>query len=274
MDLDTIPFPARHRVGIYSYSRSVLNRRATNVITGRGCPYNCSFCYRGLYGDSFRLRSARNVIREAEEIVDTYGIRAIHFLDDIFTINRERLREILDAFRSMDIHFRCNSRVDLSAVEDFESLYRGGCREIAFGIESGSQSILDRINKRNTVERNKLAITNAKKAGIVAKAYFVVGLPGETPATILETRRFIEEVRPDKVSIYTFVPYPGTPVWNDPESFGITITDSDFDHYYIIDRDGYGGITHELSTMSRRAFVELRDDLVRFTKELYASHQA
>lgn len=274
MDLDTLPFPARRLVDVFSYSRSVAGRKATNMITGRGCPYRCSFCYKGLYGDKFRLRSARNVIREAEEIVDIYGIKAIHFLDDIFTIDRERLREILDAFRTMDIHFRCNSRVDLYAAEEFESLYRGGCREIAFGIESGSQTILDRINKRNTVERNRLAILNARRAGIVTKAYFVVGLPGETPETIGETRRFIEETRPDKISIYTFVPYPGTPIWNDPGSFGIAITDTDFDDYYIIDAEGYGGVTYELSTMSRSEFVELRNDLVRFAKELHESNKA
>ena len=274
MDLDAIPFPARHRVDMYGYSRSVLNRKATNMITGRGCPYMCSFCYKGIYGDNFRLRSAQNVIREAEEIVGTYDIKAIHFLDDIFTIKQQRLRTILDAFRSMDIYFRCNSRVDLYSIEDFEMLYRGGCREIAFGIESGSQSILDRINKRNTVERNKLAIANAKRAGIVTKAYFVVGLPGETPETILETRRFIEETRPDKISIYTFVPYPGTPIWSDPESYGITITDTNFDNYYIIDTNGFGGVTYELSTMSRSAFVKLRNELVHFAKEIYESNTA
>ena len=234
----------------------------------------CSFCYKGLYGDNFRLRSARNVVAEAEEIVDTYDIRAIHFLDDIFTIDRRRLRAILDAFRSMDIHFRCNSRVGLYSIGDFEMLYRGGCREIAFGIESGSQSILDRMNKQNTVQRNKLAIANAKRAGIVTKAYFVVGLPGETPETILETKRFIEETRPDKVSIYTFVPYPGTPIWSDPESYGITITDSDFDNYYIIDTNGFGGVTYELSTMSRSAFVKLRNELVHFAKDFYESNKA
>lgn len=268
-NLDKIPFPARHLINIYEYSRKVLNRKATNMITGRGCPYKCAFCYKGLYGNTVRLRSAENVIKESEFIVENYNIKAFHFLDDIFTLNKKRLNKILDAFEKMDIWFRCNSRAGLESLEDFEKLYKGGCKEIAFGIESGSQKILDKINKCNTVESNKIAILNAKKVGIRTKAYLIIGLPGETEETIEETKKFIEETKPDSCSLYTFIPYPGTSIWNNPELYDIEIINKNFDDYYIIDTNSRGGITIKLNTITNEKLIKLRENFLYFLKGIY-----
>lgn len=267
--LDLLPFPARHLVSMREYSRTVGGVQAANIISGRGCPYSCGYCYKGVFPPGVRLRSAENVIREVEQVVETYGASGFHFLDDIFTLDKRRLKDLCQGFEKMKIRFRCNSRPGLEKEEDFEMLYRAGCREIAFGIESGSQEILNRVRKGSTVEVNKQTIVNARKAGILTKAYLMIGLPGENEETIEATKRFIAETRPDGVSLYTFVPYPGTPVWQDPRKYGVTITSKEFEKYYIVDRDGFGGVVLETEETSAEELVRLRKGLLEFLRGFY-----
>ena len=105
--------------------------------------------------------------------------------------------------------FRCNGNTRHDTYDDFKLLYDSGCREICFGIESGSQTILDKVNKRMTVAENKQAIKEAKRAGLIVKAFLMIGNPGETKATIEETKQFIMDTDPDQYTLFNFVPLPG-----------------------------------------------------------------
>ena len=144
------------------------------------------------------------------------------FYDDIFTLRRERLFKLCDNLRDLNITFRCNGRSGINTLEDYIKLKEAGCEEIAFGIESGSQKMLDMINKGSTVEDNFKAITLAKEAGLITKAYLVVGFPGESQETVDETKAFMIRANPDKYTVFQFVPLPGCDVWKNPEKYGIT----------------------------------------------------
>lgn len=262
--LDLLPLPARHLIRIYDYTRRVHGQRATPLITSRGCPYICSFCCKETLGHGTRFRSVDSVIGEMKHIVDTYDIRAFMIEDDIFTLNRPRFRQLCDELREMEITFRCNGNARIDTFSEFTMLYDAGCREINFGIESGSQKVLSHINKMTTVERNKKAIKDAKRAGIITKAYLMVGCPGESKETIEETKQFLIDADPDQCTLFSFIPLPGCDIWKRPSTYGIRIRDYDFSNYFTIAGQNEGGIVTETESLTVKQMKEARLDLVEF----------
>jgi radical SAM superfamily enzyme YgiQ (UPF0313 family) len=146
-------------------------------------------------------------------------------------------------------------------------LKEAGCQEIAFGIESGSQYILDRINKRTTVQQNIDTILTAKKAGLLTKAYLVVGFPGETQETIDDTKRFMDEANPDKFTLFQFVPLPGCDVYKYPEKYGVTEMNKDWDQFFNIAGQYEGGSSFRTSELSSERIKYLHDDLLKYLME-------
>lgn len=266
-DLDKLPYPAYDLVDMNTYNATLDGKKALGVITARSCPFNCAFCSRHIFGSKVAYRSAENVIGEVNMIKKDYSITAFNFLDDVFTLNNDRLDKMLAGFKKMDITFICNGRANFNKIEDFKRLKDGGCTKIGFGIESGSQRVLDLNNKRQSIKEAILAVQNAKKAGISTKAFFVFGLPGENEESVKETMRFIEEADPDQCNVYTFVPYPGTDIWNNPDKYGIKIINRDFRNYYQISTDGTGGKNVSYSTMSDEEFFRLREMILKFVKD-------
>ena len=262
-NLDDFPMPARHLVDLKEYTRNVDGDSATSLITSRGCPYNCTFCCRDIHGQKVRFHSVDRVIEEVKEIKNRYGIRSLLFYDDVFTINiNGRLDELCRRLKPLDIGFRCNGRVGVNKPEDYVKLREAGCEEIAFGIESGSQKILNAMNKRVTVEQNIETIRQAKKAGLLVKAYLISGFPGETQETIDETKRFMEIADPDKFTVSAFVPLPGCDVWNNPSKYDILGIDKDWNQYFNRAGQYQGGTTFETPCMSKETFLRLHEDLV------------
>ena len=239
-NLDEMSFPDREDLNHNEYSMLMNGGHVTSIITARGCPYNCSFCYKGLFGSKMRFRSVENVVAEVKECISKYNIRAFIFFDDIFAIHRKRLYAMLDEFEKLDIAFRCNGRAGINNYDDFVHLKKAGCETVAFGIESFSQSILDKCRKQVSVKQNIDVIKEANKAGLKSRAYMIFGLPGETEETVEETMKGIEESQPDNCGLTTFVPLPGSDVWNNPKSYGVTIKSRNYDEYYTIGSDGTG----------------------------------
>jgi anaerobic magnesium-protoporphyrin IX monomethyl ester cyclase len=265
IDLDSFPPPARHLVDLKNYHRHVEGRNATTMITSRGCPYSCVFCCRDVHGNKVRLHSINRIIDELNDIKNTYGIDSVLFYDDVFTMNvRGRLEELCKRIKPLNFTFRCNGRVGMNKPGDYVLLKEAGCDEIAFGIESGSQRILDAMGKRVTVEQNRKTLEEAKAAGLKTKAYLMVGFPGETEETVEETKRFIETADPDKFTLFAFVPLPGCDVWRNPKKYGVIHLSHDWDQYFNIAGNYEGGLTFETESLSNKRFLALHDDLVKF----------
>ncbi|MCK5624621.1 B12-binding domain-containing radical SAM protein [Candidatus Pacearchaeota archaeon] len=258
--LDLYPNPAYHLIDPFSYKRTIGGETSLTLLTSRGCPYSCSFCGLDKSHQTVKKRSPESVAEEIKGLKEKYGIKKYNFQDDIFTIDRKRLYAMLDLFKPLDIGFRAFGRAGINNQEDFFRLKEAGCDMLAWGIESGSQKILDKMNKKSTVQDNKDVIKWAKEAGITSRSFFILGFPGETKETIEETKRFIEETNPDQFFISNFVPYPGTDVWKHPEKYGITHINKDFDNYYQVDKTFSGGANIETESLTKEEFKELELD--------------
>jgi radical SAM superfamily enzyme YgiQ (UPF0313 family) len=267
-NLDSLPIPARELVDIMNFERTVDGKRCFGLIGSKGCPFQCAFCDRSVSGSKLRYRSVPNIMEELKQIKEQYGVVNVEFFDDVFTVNKERLREFKEAVKGFGLSYRCNGRTDVQDEEVYKMLKESGCSSIAFGIESGSQMMLDKMNKRTTVEMNLKAIKIAQNAGLTVIGYFILGFPGETLETIEETKKFIEDSDVDQAQIYTFVPEPGCDVYRNPEKYGVKIISRDFkDYNQIRGTQGLGGRTIETDTLSSEQLEEQMIIFRKFLKE-------
>jgi len=229
-----VPKPARHLIDWRKYAPGGSSGAAV-IYTSRGCPYNCAFCSKT--GASYRQFPIERVVEEVVDGIDN-GVQYFVFGDDNIGIHPRRLRNLLHSLKSFNIYFRLNMDSRNVRKDILELAYDAGCNEISYGIESGSQTMLDAMNKRNTVENNSRAIILTQDSGIVAKAYLVVNFPGETRETIDETITFINDTHPDKCFLSAFVPLPGSAVFKEPRKYGITWMSDAWDDYFLVGRDG------------------------------------
>ena len=257
--VDVELLPAFDLVDTLSYHRRIEGERTLPILTTRGCPFSCAYC--GLHKmhelGGVRTGNSNKIANNIERICKDFNVRAINFQDDLFTLNHKRLFELLELIKPLKIKFRCMGKSGYDVEEVYQKLAEAGCVQIAWGLEHGSQYMLDRMNKKSTVQDNYNVIKWAKKYGITSRAFFILGFPGETEETIKETMNFIEQADPDQYFISNFVPYPGTPTYKDPKKFGITEMSNDFDQYYQVSKDGTGGITISTQWLTKEKFREL-----------------
>lgn len=225
-DLDSIPFPARHLLtvqgtNIFAYHQRYAEGETTCLVTMRGCPYHCGFCAAG--GIRVRYRSTENIVAEINHVINNYGIREFRISDDHFALNHKRLYELLPAMKDRNIFWRASIRVDAVDPEILKMMAESGCVEISYGVESGDQRVLDRINKGATLEQSANAMKWTHDVDITVRSLMVAGLPGETPDSAYKTIEFMEKTRHwwDIATLSNFVPFPGSPIWNDPQAFGV-----------------------------------------------------
>lgn len=184
--IDGYPIIDRSLVDIKSYKYMLDGRLATTIMTGKGCPFKCGFCCKNHC--SVRLRSAGNIIKEIDYLHYDFGYDALAFPEDLFILNRKRAETVFAHMKKRGIISRCLIRADVIArygSEFAEMMADSGCTHIGMGVESGSDKILRNVNKGETVRTIKYAINILKDAGIRAKGFFIVGLPGETHETLL-----------------------------------------------------------------------------------------
>jgi len=222
--LDELPFPARHLVDMEYYlmitgngflHHTSINTRTGGIITSRGCPFRCVFCWNSMRKAPFRWQSAGRVISEIKQLIEEYGIEALFFFDDSLFAVKPRLHKICKLIKKerIKITWGCNSRVDQIDLKTLRLVYGAGCREISFGFESGSQRILNVLNKGTTVEQNERAIKLCKKVGIMVDGSFMIGNPSETIKDIRLTQKFISENEIDFAGICMTTPFPGSKLW-------------------------------------------------------------
>ena len=235
-DLDALPFPARHLFDLWAYPLYTPDgQRMLTVLSSRGCPYNCSYCFKGIVGRTYRQRSPANIIAELQSLIDTYGVRNFYFIDDLFTLDAKRLRAFAEQVIAarLDIRWQCLARVDRVTPDLLRLMHQAGCRQVHYGIESADQAILDRIGKGITPAMVRRAVDATRAAGIRSKGYFMLGLPGDTEATIRETIAFAADLDLDDAMFSLTTPFPGTRLWDElvarhPE----TAYDQDFSRAY------------------------------------------
>ncbi len=208
--LDSLPLPARDLFPNAQYQwywQTFHKYTASSMISTRGCPYLCDFCSNPVFGQSYRERSARNVVKEMMQIRDL-GYDRVFFTDDCFTQNPRRVAEICELllYEKQDVEWMCLSRADHLSKKLAKLMHKSGCQRIFFGIESGNQRILNIIGKRITPNQARRAVENAQEAGIETGGFFILGYPGETNETLLETINFSSRLPLDYLS-YSF-PYP------------------------------------------------------------------
>ncbi len=222
-NLDELPFPARDIYDKNIFVEPQTNEPCAVIRNSRGCPFQCTFCTVGsYYGKKWRTRSIENISAEVKEVVEKYGIRNIMFLSDTFTANKEKVKELCWEIieNKWKIRWVCNSRVNTIDSEMAELMKKAGCWLISFGVESGSERILQEINKNISKEDVMKAVKISRQAGIKSYMYYVLGFPGETKETIKETVDFALKVDSDYARFFFAVPFPGSELFNECRNKG------------------------------------------------------
>lgn len=230
-NLDIILFPARHLVDMKSY---ISHKGRVSLITTRGCPYSCIFCSTSkLHGNRYRMRSVENVIKEIDFILNIYAPVRLSFADDNFTFDRLRVKKLCDAIvnHGFDISWSCSARVDNIDEDLLKLMWNSGCEELFFGIESGSQDILNKAKKGFKLKDAEKAVKLAKKYGIKTTASFILGLPGENKMTVQETINIAKKLDADSYIFSFATPFPGTYLHENLKKFEYQIVDYDLSHY-------------------------------------------
>jgi radical SAM superfamily enzyme YgiQ (UPF0313 family) len=215
-DLDSLPFPARDLVDLNLYRPQVhlyRGRKSATMITSRGCPAKCTFCATQVtMGNKFRTHSAKYVVNEIEHLVKNYGIEDIIIVDDTFTINKKRVKEICELIieKGIKIGWFCFVRANDASYELFELMKRAGCFSMFFGVESGDETVLKNIKKGATIAQAKNALKISNELGFKTMAGFMFGNPGDTKETIEKTIKLALELNPIIGSFNIMTPFPGT----------------------------------------------------------------
>ncbi len=207
-DLDGLPFPAYHLLNMSLYNRY-------NLITSRGCPFRCNYCASNVICNRVRYRSPDKIIEEIEYLITNFGNKHFWFSDDTFTANFKHTDELLDKMIEghLNISWSCLTRVNRTKRGLLDEMKRAGCKYISYGVESGDQLMLDRMNKRITLDEVREALIMTKEAGIDMYAFFLIGYPGDTVTAVEQSFKLIQEVRPNGVSFAVVIPLPGTTLW-------------------------------------------------------------
>ena len=216
-ELDELPEPAWELVPDFpvKFQPNVFNYRATpvaSVVTSRGCPFSCTFCDRSTSGRRGRFHGVDYVVAMCRRL-EGLGVRHILFYDDLFTVDRRRVAALCERFLSEGFRFTwsCNSHPNLLDAAHLRLMRQAGCWQIAYGIESGSQRILDRVKHEVRLPRMLETLRRTRAAGIRVKGLLMMAHPGEDEESLEETVQFLRSAPLDLAQITKFTPYPGTP---------------------------------------------------------------
>lgn len=272
-ELNSFPLPMRDPKFIKQYGFDMQGQVATTMITAKGCPFKCGFCEAA--GTNVTMYSAENVGRQLDQCLEA-GFSSIMFADDLFAMNLKRVTELAKELKSRNMTYRCFCHAKTMTEEIAQVLADSGCIEVAYGAESGSQKILDTVNKKTTVKQNIDFIPMLNKYGIKVKAFMMLGLPGESEETIVDFDNFLDILMTPKFknkfgnymtndfSITLFYPFKGTPIRDNIEDYDIILDETlDIHHGAFHGKGGFcDGIVSTSSlhyTRIREAQLQLRD---------------
>lgn len=262
-NIDDFPFPARALLDQSRYKVSPINYvelPTTGILASRGCDHRCAFCSQSVFGGRARVRSAENITAEIEQCRADFGMKGFRFYDDNLTAYRDTCLEFCDLLlsRNIHIHWNCFSRVDSVDPELLGAMKRAGCHQIKYGVETGTEKMIDVIKKGVCLDQDRRAVEITRQAGIECQISIILGLPGETIGDMRETVRFAVSLRPDLVGFNLFKPLPGSPLYKKLEREGM-LRHFDWSEYSIkrtrsVVKDQYPRET--LETELRRAYMK------------------
>jgi len=247
-DLDSLPMPAwdllpnfpdAYLPAIYDYPRAPV----ATYSASRGCPFLCEFCDTSTFGAKIRYNSPQRVYDTMKHLSDIYGIKHLQFVDDLFVAHNARVVEFskLLIANKLDMTWSCTARVNTVKPETLALMKEAGCWEISFGLESGSDWLLERMKKSQRVDTAIQAVKWTHEAGIRVKGLLMLGYPGETRQTINETKEFVKNIPLTTMNLSKFTPYPGSPIYR--KLYGASIIESDWDRLngmnFVYKADGF-----------------------------------
>lgn len=226
INLNELPLPDRSVFNMKLYPQG-------SIITSRGCSHSCAFCssssfwsnVTGKSNNKVRLRSANNILKEIFQLKYKYNIDQFYILDDVFTVDKQRVIDICKKLidKKINAKWACLARGDQVDLEMLKIMKKAGCNQINFGLESANDKTLQRIGKGITSKIIGQALNLARKVGIRTRVSIILGMPGDSEKEIYETFDFIEHYLPNEVQFYALMPYPGSRWGDNPEKFGIHI---------------------------------------------------
>lgn len=256
-NLDELPFPAWELIlDLKNYQPpDILRRPVMSIMTTRGCPFGCTFCCsKQIFGRRYRTRSKDSLMKEIKYYIDKFGVKELHVMDDIFTLNKDRTIEICRAIQAgnfgLTFSFANGIRADSVDEEVLQALKDTGFKDLGFGVETGDEEILKSIKKNTTKDSMRRAFKMAKSFGFNTWGFFMIGLPGETQATIKKTIDFAIELDPDFAKFLILKPFPGSEVFKDLNERG-AIKDYNYDNYGV-----YTAPVHELDGLSAKEMLK------------------
>jgi radical SAM superfamily enzyme YgiQ (UPF0313 family) len=249
-NLDVLPIPNRRKVNLQLYFDAWKGRHGTSTVsisTMRGCPYSCKWCSRAVYGQSYRRRTPAKVADEIAYIKANYTVDSLWFVDDVFTVSHQWLEQFTNEMTSRNLvtPFECITRADRMNEEVIINLKKSGCFRVWIGAESGSQKVIDLMDRRVEVEQVQQMIQLARKHGMQAGTFIMVGYPGETKEDIYATVQHLKNADPDLFTITVAYPIKGTPLYAEVEDRFVTnlpwesSTDRDIDFTRTYNRKYY-----------------------------------
>lgn len=229
--IDVLPLPARHLLDrddlVMSDRLSNTDLRMAHVMFSRGCPFPCRFC--AAAQTRIQYRGGASARAELTHLIEVYDIDGFAIVDDNFIVNKHKVRDICHHIRDLNLRWSALSRVDTIDQALLDDMAASGCIEVKYGMESGSEALLRAMRKNTTREQIRSAVAAARRSGIKVKLFLIHGYPGENLATTRETMNLLGELAPaiERVSLFRFVPLPGTYVYDHPAEFGLRGTDRD-----------------------------------------------
>jgi radical SAM superfamily enzyme YgiQ (UPF0313 family) len=229
-EMNLMPLPFRSDDFLSKYQYSLNGLKTTTMITSRGCPFNCGFCEHAK--TKVRYYNPARIEKELAQITEL-GYEAVMFFDDLFAVNQKRVDSLCEVIKPLGIKFRCFGHVKCMTPKIAESLAKAGCVETGVGMESGSQKILDLVKfPTPIIEESYKYIKICHSFGIRVKAFFMLGLPGETKETIKETEIFIANSGIDDFDLAIYYPYKGTRIRDRIDEYDLFFNEGDAVGYY------------------------------------------
>lgn len=218
VDLDMLPFPAYNKLPMHLYHSALgaaTHQPSIGMITSRGCPGKCTFCFSGMFGSQIRMMSPARIIQHIDYLQKNYHIREISFYDDTFTVDKQRVAELCRLIIEQKIKFTwsCFARVDTVTPDLLMLMKKAGCHQIMYGFETTNEQILTNINKRTNLEQFQKVLTWMKAAKIDVRGAFMLGNPGETSASMEKTINYAKNSTIQFALFNITTPYPGTAMY-------------------------------------------------------------
>ena len=220
LDLNKLALPAFHLLPMNKYYYEIMGNDFTLFESSRGCPFSCTYCFKSMYGKERRQKSLDKITEEVRYGIEKFGIKNAYFIDLEFCLNKKLVESLCDFLikEKYDFNWTCQTRFDTIDADLLKKMKKAGCSIIHFGVESGSQKILDKINKKLTIQQIKKGMKLVKKSNIKTVCFFMFGLPTETKTDIDMTIKLAKELNPTYASFHIAVPYLGTQFYEEIKS--------------------------------------------------------